>query len=111
VQTLRPTIDGLSQLTPDLSRSFQALEYLTNELNYNPNKGDNQGFMFWLSWFVHNFNSVVSSGDAKRRDRPRRTAGHLLRRAVDGGSFRNCSASPASAPSNDADPAHQPRAR
>jgi virulence factor Mce-like protein len=61
---LGPTVRNLYDETPYLSGSFQALEYFVNELAYNPNHGDNQGFLFWLSWFVHNFNSVVSSGDA-----------------------------------------------
>jgi ABC-type transporter Mla subunit MlaD len=64
VRKLRPTVVNLYGETPFLSGSFQALKYLVNELAYNPNVGDNQGFLFWLSWFVHNFNSVTSSGDA-----------------------------------------------
>jgi virulence factor Mce-like protein len=63
-RVLRPTVANLYAETPYLSGSFQVLEYLANELAYNPRQGDNQGFLFWLSWFVHNFNSVVSSGDA-----------------------------------------------
>jgi phospholipid/cholesterol/gamma-HCH transport system substrate-binding protein len=65
VSKLLPSVTGLYAMTPQLSQSFQALEYLVNEIAYNPNTGaDNQGFLFWLSWAVHNFNSVVSSGDA-----------------------------------------------
>jgi phospholipid/cholesterol/gamma-HCH transport system substrate-binding protein len=61
---LANVVPALQGETPYLSGSFQVLEYLANELAYNPNHGDNQGFLFWLSWFVHNFNSVVSEGDA-----------------------------------------------
>lgn len=62
---LLPTVTALRSLTPGLSLSFQGLEYLVNELAYNPDSGhDNQGFLFWASWFFHNFNSLVSSGDA-----------------------------------------------
>lgn len=61
---LVPTVSNLYRETPYLSGSFQTLEYLVNELAYNPDVGDDQGFLFWLAWFVHNFNSVVSSGDA-----------------------------------------------
>lgn len=64
VSTLRPAVTSLTASVPGLSQSFQALEYFTNELTYNPNQGGNQGFMYWLAWFVHNFNSVVSLGDA-----------------------------------------------
>ncbi len=63
VRALAPTVSKLLTATPNLSRSFEVLEYFVNELAYNP-PGNDEGFLFWLSWFVHNFNSVVSSGDA-----------------------------------------------
>ncbi|MCW3066792.1 MAG: hypothetical protein JWN32_3964 [Solirubrobacterales bacterium] len=63
VRQLSPTLTRLDAATPHLSSSFQVLTYLVNELAYNP-PGNDEGFMFWLSWFVHNFNSIVSSGDA-----------------------------------------------
>jgi phospholipid/cholesterol/gamma-HCH transport system substrate-binding protein len=63
-RTLGPTVRLLEDETPYLSGSFQVLEYLVNELAYNPNQGDNQGFLFWTSWFVHNLNSVTSFADA-----------------------------------------------
>ncbi len=56
-------VPRLNSATPHLSRSFEVLEYLANELAYNP-PGNDEGFLFWLAWFFHNFNSVVSSGDA-----------------------------------------------
>jgi phospholipid/cholesterol/gamma-HCH transport system substrate-binding protein len=61
---LVPTVGRLLSATPYLSGSFQVLEYLVNELAYNPDQGDNQGFLFWFSWFVHNLNSVTSFADA-----------------------------------------------
>jgi phospholipid/cholesterol/gamma-HCH transport system substrate-binding protein len=61
---LAPAVRQLNVATPYLSGTFQVLEYLVNELSYNPDKGDNQGFLFWLSWFVHNLNSVTSFADA-----------------------------------------------
>lgn len=64
VRALIPTVGQLKDETPYLSGSFQVLEYLVNELAYNPNQGDNQGFLFWTSWFVHNLNSVTSFADA-----------------------------------------------
>lgn len=63
LRELDPTLRSLSNTTPRLSTSFSVLTYLVNELSYNA-PGDDEGFLFWLSWFVHNFNSVVSSGDA-----------------------------------------------
>jgi phospholipid/cholesterol/gamma-HCH transport system substrate-binding protein len=61
---VEPAVNTLFATTPYLSQSFQALEYLVNEIAYNPNQGENQGFLFWLAWFAHNVNSWVSSGDA-----------------------------------------------
>jgi ABC-type transporter Mla subunit MlaD len=62
---LAPTVPKLLAETPDLSQSFQTLDYLVNELAYNPNTGlDNRGFLFWLPWMVHNIDSWVSSADA-----------------------------------------------
>lgn len=63
-RVLVPTIANLHAATPYLSGTFQVLEYLVNELAYNPDQGDNQGFLFWISWFVHNFNSMTSFADA-----------------------------------------------
>lgn len=64
ITKVEPTVKGLYATTPYLSQSFQVLEYLLNEIAYNPNQGGNQGFLFWSAWFMHNVNSWVSSGDA-----------------------------------------------
>jgi phospholipid/cholesterol/gamma-HCH transport system substrate-binding protein len=56
-------VSSLTGTTPRLSQSFQILTYTANELAYNPG-GRNQGFLFWLAWAFHNFNSVISLGDA-----------------------------------------------
>jgi phospholipid/cholesterol/gamma-HCH transport system substrate-binding protein len=63
VRDLGPVVRTLAGTTPRLTRSFQVLTYLVNELAYNP-EGSNEGFLFWLSWGLHNFNSVISLGDA-----------------------------------------------
>jgi phospholipid/cholesterol/gamma-HCH transport system substrate-binding protein len=42
---------------------FQELNYLLNVLGYNP-PGDNEGNLFWMSWWFHNWNSILSSQDA-----------------------------------------------
>jgi phospholipid/cholesterol/gamma-HCH transport system substrate-binding protein len=39
------------------------LNKTVNELNYNP-PGSEEGFLFWLLWYVHNGNSIVSIEDA-----------------------------------------------
>jgi len=64
VSKVEPAVKSLYATTPYLSQSFQVLEYLFNEIAYNPNQGENQGFLFWISWFAHNLDSWVSSGDA-----------------------------------------------
>ena len=60
---LRPTTENLLTDTPDLVRSFQVLRYVVNELAYNP-PGSEEGYLFWLAWFAHNGNSLLTEGDA-----------------------------------------------
>ncbi len=60
---LGPTTSALSDMTPDLSRAFQALTYAVNSLAYNP-PGSDEGYLYWLAWFVHNAASVGSVQDA-----------------------------------------------
>jgi phospholipid/cholesterol/gamma-HCH transport system substrate-binding protein len=36
---------------------------VVNVLAYNP-PGSEEGFLFWLAWFIHNGNSVVTVEDA-----------------------------------------------
>jgi phospholipid/cholesterol/gamma-HCH transport system substrate-binding protein len=63
VAQLGPALRLLTVSTPRLSQVFQVLTYTANELAYNPG-GKNQGFLFWTAWAFHNFNSVISVGDA-----------------------------------------------
>jgi len=60
---LGPAARDLTKVTPSLSNAFRVLVYVANELGYNP-PGDNEGFLFWLAWFVHNANSLLSTQDA-----------------------------------------------
>ncbi|MGE4425155.1 MAG: MlaD family protein [Solirubrobacteraceae bacterium] len=60
---LSPAVDGLTRLTPDLSRVLQVVTYAVNELAYNP-PGKDEGMLFWLAWFIHNWNSTAGNGDA-----------------------------------------------
>lgn len=60
---LAPTTRDLSRVTPALTSAFRVLNYTVNELAYNP-AGDDEGFLFWLSWFAHNGNSFTSTQDA-----------------------------------------------
>jgi phospholipid/cholesterol/gamma-HCH transport system substrate-binding protein len=60
---LRPTVTHLVRVTPDLSTAGRVLTYVTNELAYNP-PGDYEGFLFWLAWFAHDADSMLSVEDA-----------------------------------------------
>jgi phospholipid/cholesterol/gamma-HCH transport system substrate-binding protein len=68
VHDAAPAVLDLNVATPPLTGAAQSLNYLLNELAYNPNNVVNgsldEGFLFWLDWFGHNINSVVSTGDA-----------------------------------------------
>jgi phospholipid/cholesterol/gamma-HCH transport system substrate-binding protein len=54
---------SLSIDAPELATNFKALEYVTNELAYDPG-GGNPGFLYWLAWFAHNADSFVGNTDA-----------------------------------------------
>jgi phospholipid/cholesterol/gamma-HCH transport system substrate-binding protein len=60
---LRPTLRDLNRVTPRLVRVGRVLNYLGNELGYNP-PGSEEGYLFWLSWFAHNAHSTVTVDDA-----------------------------------------------
>ena len=57
-----PTVACLNTVVPSLITSFKVLTYTTNELAYNGG-GGNPGFLYWLSWFAHNINSMLSNAD------------------------------------------------
>ena len=48
---------------PSLQDALQVFDYVTNELGYNPG-GRDQGYLYWMDWFFHNWDSVFSTGDA-----------------------------------------------
>jgi phospholipid/cholesterol/gamma-HCH transport system substrate-binding protein len=60
---LAPIASSLTRAIPPLTNSFKALNYITNELAYNPG-GRNPGFLYWLAWFAHNTDSFLSTSDA-----------------------------------------------
>jgi phospholipid/cholesterol/gamma-HCH transport system substrate-binding protein len=63
VNQIGPATKELSAAFPKLASSFSVLNELFNEFAYNPgtNKG---GFLFYLAWGNHDFNSAVSAADA-----------------------------------------------
>jgi len=63
LRRLRPALRDLNRTSPNLVGVGHVLNYLANELGYNP-PGSDEGFLFYLAWFVHNANSLVSVDDA-----------------------------------------------
>jgi phospholipid/cholesterol/gamma-HCH transport system substrate-binding protein len=60
---LTPATKSFNKALPALSSTFGVLNELFNELAYNP--GPNQaGFLFFLDWQNHDFNSAFSNADA-----------------------------------------------
>jgi phospholipid/cholesterol/gamma-HCH transport system substrate-binding protein len=63
VADLRPSVRDLRPATGDLVRTGKVLNYVANELGYNP-PGPEEGYLFWVSWFIHNANSILTTEDA-----------------------------------------------
>lgn len=56
-------ISALTPITPQLDRSVAQLGRIANMVAYNP-PGKQEGYLFWLAWFAHNTNSMLSTQDA-----------------------------------------------
>jgi phospholipid/cholesterol/gamma-HCH transport system substrate-binding protein len=63
LRSLGPSVRRVDSVTPRLVDVGHVLNKTVNELNYNP-PGSEEGFLFWLLWYVHNGNSIVSIEDA-----------------------------------------------
>jgi phospholipid/cholesterol/gamma-HCH transport system substrate-binding protein len=63
VADLRPAVRDLRPATADLVRTGKVLNYVANELGYNP-PGAEEGYLFWVSWFIHNASSILTTEDA-----------------------------------------------
>jgi phospholipid/cholesterol/gamma-HCH transport system substrate-binding protein len=63
LRDLTPALAGVNRATPDLTSSFSVLRRLSNELYNNPAL-PHHGYAFWLAWFAHNGNSLLSNQDA-----------------------------------------------
>ena len=63
VTELRPAMRDLSAATPDLVGSLKIVNELTDLLAYNP-PGEEEGFLFWLSWVNHMGTTVFDIADA-----------------------------------------------
>ena len=62
-KVLRPAASDLAVVTPKLTTSVKVLNYLLNELAYNP-PGKEEGYLFWASWASHAGATVFSTQDA-----------------------------------------------
>ena len=63
IKQLRPAARDLALITPKLTTSFKVVNYLLNELAYNP-PGKEEGYLFWTAWANHDGNAVFNIADA-----------------------------------------------
>jgi phospholipid/cholesterol/gamma-HCH transport system substrate-binding protein len=63
LESLTPSVQRVNSVTPELIGIGRTLTRAVNILGYNP-PGTEEGYLFWLAWFIHNGNSVVSIEDA-----------------------------------------------
>ena len=61
---LRQPQHVIAALTPDLNKTVDVVNYLFNELAYNPPGDKEEGYLFWTSWANHAGNAVFSTQDA-----------------------------------------------
>ena len=64
VAQLRPAMRDLAAAAPNLTKTFKSLNYLLNELAYNPPGKMDEGYLFWLSWANHLAPTVFATQDA-----------------------------------------------
>lgn len=63
LRRITPATKSFDQALPSLTSSFKVINEFFNELAYNP--GAKQGgFLFFLDWANHDFNSALSTADA-----------------------------------------------
>ena len=67
LKLLPSTARNLNSSTNDLVSSAKVVNYLLNELAYNPpgTGVTKEGYLFWLSWANHDANTVFSNQDAQ----------------------------------------------
>ena len=64
VKSLRGAANGLSKVTPDLRDTLGVLNYLFNEIAYNPPGEAEEGYLFWASWANHIGSLIFTTQDA-----------------------------------------------
>jgi phospholipid/cholesterol/gamma-HCH transport system substrate-binding protein len=60
---VRPAARDLGAALDPLTKAFKVIGDTTNILGYDPGGGE-KGYLFWLGWFAHNANSMLSTQDA-----------------------------------------------
>jgi phospholipid/cholesterol/gamma-HCH transport system substrate-binding protein len=63
LRELRGATAALGGTLADLPPVVRGVNYIVNELLYNP-PGSEEGYLFWTSWFFHNSASMLSTQDA-----------------------------------------------
>src|SRR3954469_12243500 len=63
LRELHPPLRDLNKTIPGLTRAGRVLNFLANELGYNP-PGKEEGYLFWTAWFAHNADSLFSVEDS-----------------------------------------------
>lgn len=63
LKQVTPALKDFNKSLPELASSFGVLDEVFNEIGYNP--GPKQaGFLFFVDWAAHDFNSALSTSDA-----------------------------------------------
>ena len=63
VKELQPTMRDLAIAAPDVTETFKQVNYIFDLAAYNP-PGEEEGFLFWVSWVNHLGVSVFNIQDA-----------------------------------------------
>jgi phospholipid/cholesterol/gamma-HCH transport system substrate-binding protein len=63
VKELRPAMRDLAAISPDLRETLTILNRALNMIAYNP-PGEEEGYLFWMSWVNHLGASLFSTQDA-----------------------------------------------
>lgn len=61
---VRPAAADLGKSLGPLTKAFEVIRDTTNILGYDPPGDEDKSYLFWLGWFSHNANSMISTQDA-----------------------------------------------
>lgn len=63
LRQLSPASKDLAEMTPDAARALKSFNVLLNMVGYNP-KGNEEGYLSWLTWFNHLNATLFNASDA-----------------------------------------------